>query len=43
MLATQALCFVRSITLKLISCDSDAYDKPTINIDVTAILRSRGI
>lgn len=25
------------------SFDSDAYDKPTMNIDVTAILRFRGI
>lgn len=43
MLAAQALYFLRSITPKLISSDSDAYDKPTINIDVTAILRFRGI
>lgn len=43
MLAAQALYCVRSIALKLIPNGSDAYDKPTINIDVTAILRFMGI
>lgn len=43
MLAAQALYLVRSMIPGLKSCGSDAYSKPTMNMDVTAILRFRGI